>query len=137
MAKFDLPVGSYIDVRFTFESAYDKESAKGNFTLAPESGKAEIIGFAGFEDMTAVFGKYGADRGKINFFAKLGKSKAKAPVAPVAPAPAKAPVAKAKAPAKAKAEPAPVIDDVDDAEMQEYREYQAYKKMKAKADAGK
>jgi len=134
MAKFDLPVGSYIDVRFTFESAYDKESAKGNFTLAPESGKAEVIGFAGFEDMTAVFGKYGADRGKINFFAKLGKSKAKAPVAP---APAKAPVAKAKAPAKAKAEPAPVIDDVDDAEMQEYREYQAYKKMKAKADAGK
>ena len=131
MAKFDLPVGSYIDVRFTFESAYDKESAKGNFTLAPESGKAEIIGFAGFEDMTAVFGKYGADRGKINFFAKLGKSKAKAPVAP-------APVA-AKAPAKgkAKAAPAPVIDDVDDAEMQEYREYQAYKKMKAKADAGK
>jgi hypothetical protein len=99
MAKFDLPVGSYIDVRFTFESAYDKESAKGNFTLAPESGKAEIIGFAGFEDMTAVFGKYGADRGKINFFAKLGKSKAKAPVAP-------APVA-AKAPAKGKAKAAP------------------------------
>jgi hypothetical protein len=99
MAKFDLPVGSYIDVRFTFESAYDKESAKGNFTLAPESGKAEVIGFAGFEDMTAVFGKYGADRGKINFFAKLGKSKAKAPVAP-------APVA-AKAPAKGKAKAAP------------------------------
>jgi hypothetical protein len=99
MAKFDLPVGSYIDVRFTFESAYDKESAKGNFTLAPESGKAEIIGFAGFEDMTAVFGKYGAERGKINFFAKLGKSKAKAPVAP-------APVA-AKAPAKGKAKAAP------------------------------
>jgi hypothetical protein len=99
MAKFDLPVGSYIDVRFTFESAYDKESAKGNFTLAPESGKAEVIGFAGFEDMTAVFGKYGAERGKINFFAKLGKSKAKAPVAP-------APVA-AKAPAKGKAKAAP------------------------------
>jgi hypothetical protein len=99
MAKFDLPVGSYIDVRFTFESAYDKESAKGNYTLAPESGKAEVIGFAGFEDMTAVFGKYGADRGKINFFAKLGKSKAKAPVAP-------APVA-AKAPAKGKAKAAP------------------------------
>jgi hypothetical protein len=101
MAKFDLPVGSYIDVRFTFESAYDKESAKGNFTLAPESGKAEVIGFAGFEDMTAVFGKYGADRGKINFFAKLGKSKAAA--APAAPAPVKA---KAPAKAKAKAEPA-------------------------------
>ena len=104
MAKLDLPKGSYIDVRFTFDSAYDKESAKGNYTLAPESGKAEVIGFAGFEDMTAVFGKYGADRGKINFFAKLGKAKA----APVAPAPV------AKAPTKAKAksviiasEPAP------------------------------
>ena len=100
MAKLDLPKGSYIDVRFTFESAYDKESAKGNYTLAPESGKAEVIGYAGFEDMTAVFGKYGADRGKINFFAKLGKAKA----APVAPAP----VAKAPAKAKAKAAPAPV-----------------------------
>ena len=77
MAKLDLPKGSYIDVRFTFESAYDKESAKGNYTLAPESGKAEVIGYAGFEDMTAVFGKYGADRGKINFFAKLGKAKAR------------------------------------------------------------
>lgn len=100
MAKFDLPKGSYIDVRFTFESAYDKESAKGNYTLAPESGKAEVIGYAGFEDMTAVFGKYGADRSKINFYAKLGKAKA----APVAPAP----VAKAPTKAKAKAAPAPV-----------------------------
>lgn len=110
MAKFDLPVGSYIDVRFTFESAYDKESAKGNFTLAPESGKAEVIGFAGFEDMTAVFGKYGADRGKINFFAKLGKSKAKAPVAP-APVAAKAPVkGKAKAAPAAPAPEAPAMD---------------------------
>ena len=126
MAKFDLPKGSYIDVRFTFESAYDKESAKGNYTLAPESGKAEVIGFAGFEDMTAVFGKYGADRGKINFFAKLGKAKA----APVAPAP----VAKAPAKAKAKAAPAPVeaapADD-DAAERQEYLDYLAFKKMKA------
>ena len=102
MAKLDLPKGSYIDVRFTFESAYDKESAKGNYTLAPESGKAEVIGFAGFEDMTAVFGKYGADRGKINFFAKLGKAKA----APVAPAP----VAKAPAKGKAKAAPVPVAE---------------------------
>ena len=135
MAKFDLPVGSYIDVRFTFESAYDKESAKGNFTLAPESGKAEVIGFAGFEDMTAVFGKYGADRGKINFFAKLGKSKAKAPVAP-----APAPVA-AKAPAKGKAksliiasEPAPAPAPAeDDAEMQEYLAFKAFQAMKAKA----
>ena len=126
MAKFDLPKGSYIDVRFTFDSAYDKESAKGNYTLAPESGKAEVIGFAGFEDMTAVFGKYGADRGKINFFAKLGKAKA----APVAPAP----VAKAPAKAKAKAAPAPVeaapADD-DAAERQEYLDYLAFKKMKA------
>ena len=126
MAKLDLPKGSYIDVRFTFESAYDKESAKGNYTLAPESGKAEVIGFAGFEDMTAVFGKYGADRGKINFFAKLGKAKA----APVAPAP----VAKAPAKAKAKAAPAPVeaapADD-DAAERQEYLDYLAFKKMKA------
>ena len=125
MAKLDLPKGSYIDVRFTFDSAYDKESAKGNYTLAPESGKAEVIGFAGFEDMTAVFGKYGADRGKINFFAKLGKAKA----APVAPAP----VAKAPTKAKAKAAPAAEAPAEDDAEMQEYLAFKAFQAMKAKA----
>ena len=86
MAKFNLPEGFFVDVRFTFGEAYDKVSEKGNVTVAPESGFAEVIGFGGAESVAMKFGRYGAERGKVAFFVK---------------APTKAP---AKAPAKAKAE---------------------------------
>jgi hypothetical protein len=96
MPKFDLPQGTFIDVRFTFGEAYDKVSEKGNVTVAPESGFAEVIGHSdGLASVAATFGRYGAERGKIAFFVQPKGLKA----------PAKAP-AKRKATAKPKAEAA-------------------------------
>lgn len=69
MPKFDLPEGTYIDVRFTFGEAYDKVSEKGNVTVAPESGFAEVIGHSeSLVKVAATFGRYGTERGKIAFF---------------------------------------------------------------------
>ena len=108
MAKFDLPEGMFIDVRFTFTQAYDKVSEKGNVTVAPESGYAEVIGFGGLEAAAMKFGRYGAERGKVAFFVK-----------PKAPA-----KAKAKAPAKAKVE-APAKAEAPDME-QMFQMFQAF-----------
>jgi len=99
MAKFNLPEGFFVDVRFTFSEAYDKVSEKGNVTVAAESGFAEVIGFNGAESVAMKFGRFGADRGKVAFFVKPAKGGAPA---------------KAKAKAKAKAEaPAPEAPDME------------------------
>lgn len=100
MAKFDLPEGTFVDVRFTIGEAYDKVSEKGNVTTAPESMFAEVIGHS--ESLTSVamtFGRYGTDRGRLAFFVQ---PKGLATPKPAAKAKAKAP-AKGKAAAKPKA----------------------------------
>lgn len=102
MPKFDLPANTYVDVRFTFSEAYDKVSERGNVTVAPESGFAEIIGHSdGLMKATMTFGRYGAERGKIAFFVQpKGLATPKAAAKPKPKAAAK-PKAKAKAPADA------------------------------------
>ena len=107
MPKFDLPEGTYIDVRFTFGEAYDKVSEKGNVTVAPESGFAEVIGHSNtLTSVALAFGRYGPERGRVAFFVQpkglKAPAKAKAPAKRRAKAPAKAP-AKAEAPAEAPA----------------------------------
>ena len=107
MPKFDLPEGSYIDVRFTVGEAYDKVSEKGNVTAAPEAIFAEVIGHS--ETLTKVamtFGRFGSERGRLAFFIQ--------PKGLASPAPTKAkPKAKAKAPAKAKPAEAPAEAPAD------------------------
>lgn len=117
MPKFDLPEGTYVDVRFTIGEAYDKVSEKGNVTAAPEAMFAEVIGHS--ETLTKVamtFGRFGSDRGRLAFFVQPKGLATPAPAKPKAKAPAKA-KAKAKAPAKAEAPAAPDIQALIAAEI--------------------
>lgn len=107
MPKFDLPEGTYVDVRFTVSQAYDKVSEKGNVTVAPEATFAEVIGHSeSLAKVAMTFGRFGSDRGRLAFFVQ--------PKGLASPAPTKAkPKAKAKAPAKAKAAEAPAEAPTD------------------------
>jgi len=104
MPKFDLPEGSYIDVRFTVGEAYDKVSERGNVTVAPESMFAEVVGHSdGLTSVAMRFDRFGDKRGRLAFFVQPKGLATPAPAKPKAKAPAKA-KAKPKAPAKAPAE---------------------------------
>jgi hypothetical protein len=110
MPKFDLPEGTYVDVRFTVSQAYDKVSEKGNVTVAPEATFAEVIGHSeSLAKVAMTFGRFGSDRGRLAFFVQPKGLATPAPAKPKAKAPAKP---KAKAPAKAAEAPAEAPTDL-------------------------